>query len=159
MTCPETNVTAAIAAWDRREVLERYLGQQIQRERHALEQGLTVLASIANVAPFVGLFGTVFGIIHTLQAITAATSSGAEMVAGPIGQALVATGIGIGVAIPAVVAYNVFLRRVNVTLAGLDDYAINLVNLAQRSGFRIEPAAKVVTDKVSPLAHTRDARS
>ena len=50
MTCPETNVTAAIAAWDRREVLERYLGQQIQRERHALEQGLTVLASTSVIA-------------------------------------------------------------------------------------------------------------
>jgi biopolymer transport protein ExbB len=123
-------------AWDRQELLERFLNQQIQRERRALESGLTLLASIANTAPFIGLFGTVFGIIHALHALAVGSASGIEGIAGPVGQALTATGIGIAVAIPAVLAYNLFVRRVRVTIADLEDYATDLVNLAQRNGFR-----------------------
>jgi biopolymer transport protein ExbB len=130
-----TTPTAEFAAWDRHELLERFLNQQIQRERRTLESGLTLLASIANTAPFIGLFGTVFGIIHALQAFAAGSASGIEGIAGPVGQALTATGIGIAVAIPAVLAYNLFVRRVRVTIADLEDYATDLVNLAQRNGF------------------------
>lgn len=125
-----------LATVERRELLERRLSQQIQRERRALEQGLTLLASIANVAPFVGLFGTVFGIIHALNAMASGTASGIAGVAGPVGQALVATGVGIVVAIPAVLAYNQFLRRLRLTVAELEDYAVDLINLAQHNAFR-----------------------
>ncbi|WP_043287341.1 MotA/TolQ/ExbB proton channel family protein [Paraburkholderia oxyphila] len=128
---------AEIARWDRHELLERSLNQQIQRERRTLEQGLTLLASIANVAPFVGLFGTVFGIIHALHAVASGPSTGIASIAEPVGQALVATGVGIAVAIPAVLAYNLYLRRVRVCAADLEDYATDLVNLAQRLGFRL----------------------
>ncbi|SDB91177.1 MotA/TolQ/ExbB proton channel family protein [Paraburkholderia lycopersici] len=124
-------------SWDRQELLERHLRQQIQKERRSLESGLAVLASIGSTAPFVGLFGTVFGIIHALTAITHRASASIDVVAGPIGEALVATGIGIAVAVPAVLAYNFFLRRLKVVNAELDDYATDLINLTQRSDFRL----------------------
>ncbi|CAN7478766.1 MotA/TolQ/ExbB proton channel family protein [Caballeronia sp. LjRoot29] len=146
------------ATWDRQEVLERFLAQQIQRERRGLERGLTLLASIANVAPFVGLFGTVFGIIHALHALAAGTTGGVEAIAGPVGQALVATGVGIAVAIPAVLAYNLFLRRLRVTVADLDDYATDLVNLARCNGFRISFAADTLVSTSLP-SHTGEVRA
>ena len=127
---------AEFVAWDRHELLDRFLNQQIQRERRALERGLTLLASIASTAPFIGLFGTVFGIIHALHAVAVGSASGIEGVAGPVGQALTATGIGIAVAIPAALAYNLFVRRVHISIADLEDYAADLVNVAQRNGFR-----------------------
>jgi biopolymer transport protein ExbB len=150
-SCAESGSRAEFAAWDRQDLLERMLCQQIQRERRALERGLTLLASIANVAPFVGLFGTVFGIIHALHAVASGASGGIEGVAGPVGQALVATGIGIAVAIPAVIAYNLLLRRQRVTIADLEDYAADLVNLAQRNGFRNKSAIPAPASSAVPF--------
>jgi biopolymer transport protein ExbB len=124
-------------SWDRQELLERHLRQQIQREYQSLESGLAVLASIGSTAPFVGLFGTVFGIIHALSAIGKSASASIDVVAGPIGEALIATGIGIAVAVPAVLAYNFYVRRLKVTAADLDSYATDFVNLAQKNGFRV----------------------
>ncbi|TKC87314.1 MotA/TolQ/ExbB proton channel family protein [Trinickia terrae] len=141
---------AELARWDRHELLERSFGQQIQRERRTLEQGLTLLASIANVAPFVGLFGTVFGIIHALHAVASGPSSGIAGIAEPVGQALVATGVGIAVAIPAVLAYNLYLRRVRVSTADLEDYAADLVNLAQRLGFSLRHSHAAPAGAASP---------
>jgi len=154
----EANSRTEFATWDRQEVLERLLAQQIQRERRGLERGLTLLASIANVAPFVGLFGTVFGIIHALHALAAGTTGGVEAIAGPVGQALVATGVGIAVAIPAVLAYNLFLRRLRVTVADLDDYATDLVNLARCNGFRIGLAADALVSTSLP-SRTSEVRA
>jgi biopolymer transport protein ExbB len=124
-------------SWDRKELLERHLRQQIQKEYQALESGLAVLASIGSTAPFVGLFGTVFGIIHALAAIGKSASASIDVVAGPIGEALIATGVGIAVAVPAVLAYNFYVRRLKVTAAELDNYATDFVNLAQKNGFRV----------------------
>lgn len=121
---------------DRRELLERFLRKQIQRERRGLESGLAVLASIGSTSPFVGLFGTVWGIMHALTDISKAGSASLDVVAGPIGEALIATGIGIAVAVPAVLAYNFFLRRLKAVAADLDDFAHDLLNLAQRNDFR-----------------------
>jgi biopolymer transport protein ExbB len=120
----------------RRDLLERSLRQQVQRERRTFEVGLPVLASIGSTAPFVGLFGTVFGIIHALQRISGAGSASLDVVAGPIGEALVATGIGIAVAVPAVLAYNFFVRRLKNLLADLEDFSNALVGKAIRSTFR-----------------------
>jgi len=130
--------------WGRRELLERYLRQQIHKEYQSLESGLAILASIGSTAPFVGLFGTVFGIIHALGAIGASGSASIDVVAGPIGEALIATGVGIAVAVPAVLAFNFYVRRLKVTAAELDNYATDFVNLAQRNNFRVAnpPAAK-----------------
>jgi len=124
-------------SWDRQALLERHLRQQIHKERRSLESGLAVLASIGSTAPFVGLFGTVFGIIHALTAIAHSASASIDVVAGPIGEALVATGVGIAVAVPAVLAYNFYLRRLKVVNAELDDYATDLINLTQGSDFRL----------------------
>ncbi|AXF25391.1 hypothetical protein CUJ89_33450 [Burkholderia pyrrocinia] len=134
----DPDAPATLVAWDRRDMLERTLAREIGRERRPLERGLTALASIANVAPFVGLFGTVFGIVHTLQSMTASGANGIDAIAGPIGQALVATGIGIGVAIPAVLAYNLFLRRLKTVMTELDDFGQDLVALAEQRDFRID---------------------
>lgn len=128
-------------SWDRQELLERYLRQQIQKEYQSQESGLAVLASIGSTAPFVGLFGTVFGIIHALGAIGKSGSASIDVVAGPIGEALVATGVGIAVAVPAVLAYNFYVRRLKVSAAELDNYATDFVNLAQKNGFRVAKAA------------------
>src|SRR5581483_1572249 len=78
-----------------------------------------------------------FGIIHALAAIGKSASASIDVVAGPIGEALIATGIGIAVAVPAVLAYNFYVRRLKVTAADLDNYATDFVNLAQKNGFRV----------------------
>ncbi|RZT04475.1 outer membrane transport energization protein ExbB (TC 2.C.1.1.1) [Duganella sp. CF402] len=139
-------------SWDRQELLERHLRQQIQKEYQSLESGLAVLASIGSTAPFVGLFGTVFGIIHALSAIGKSGSASIDVVAGPIGEALIATGVGIAVAVPAVLAFNFYVRRLKVTAAELDNYATDFVNLAQKNGFRVvRPVTKGATQNVRPV--------
>ena len=76
-----------------------------------MSSGLPVLASVGSTAPFVGLFGTVWGIYHALIAISLSGSASIEKVAGPVGEALIMTAIGLFVAVPAVLGYNVLLRR------------------------------------------------
>lgn len=117
--------------------LERALRQQIVRERRSLESGLAILASVGSTSPFIGLFGTVWGIMSALKGISAAGSASLETVAGPIGAALVATGVGIAVAVPAVLVYNYFLRRLKLTAADLDDFAHDFYSLAQKNAFRV----------------------
>jgi biopolymer transport protein ExbB len=125
------------ASGDRQDILERSLRQRIQQERHAVEQGLTVLASIGSTAPFIGLFGTVWGIMHALKDISQAGSASLDVVAGPIGEALIATAIGIATAIPAVLAYNYFLRKVKLTEADLENFATDFLHLALKTGFAL----------------------
>jgi biopolymer transport protein ExbB len=132
-------------SWDRQDLLERHLRQQIHKERRSLESGLAVLASIGSTAPFVGLFGTVFGIIMALTAISSKSSANIEVVAGPIGEALVATGVGIAVAVPSVRAYNFFLRRLKLIAADLDDFATDFITLVQKSGFRVHSISTAKT--------------
>lgn len=131
---PHADLSQAINHQDR---LERALRQQIVRERRSLETGLAVLASIGSTSPFIGLFGTVWGIMSALKGISAAGSASLETVAGPIGAALVATGVGIAVAVPAVLVYNYFLRRLKLTAADLDDFAHDFYSLAQKHSFRV----------------------
>jgi biopolymer transport protein ExbB len=121
---------------DIQSILERTLRQQISKERKVLESGLSVLASIGSTAPFVGLFGTVWGIMHALQGISKAKSASLDVVAGPIGEALVATAIGIAAAIPAVLAYNFFLRKLKLSEAELDYFATDFFNLAVKSSLK-----------------------
>jgi biopolymer transport protein ExbB len=125
-------------SWDRHEQLQRNLAQQLKRERRTLDAGLAILASIGSTAPFVGLFGTVWGIMSAMHDISKNGNASIDVVAGPIGEALIATGIGIAVAIPAVLAYNFFLRRLKSALGGYEDFAHDFLNLAQRATFRIE---------------------
>lgn len=135
-------------SWSRQDLLERHLRKQILTERRQLEKGSALLASIGNNAPFIGLFGTVFGIIHALQAIAQSGNASMDVVAGPIGEALIATGIGIAVAVPAVLAYNYFIRKVKSIGADLDDFATDFVSLNQKAGFQLN------TSSNKPLAST-----
>ena len=101
----------------------RVLRGAILRVTQRLEGGLTVLASIGATAPFVGLLGTVWGIYHALAAVSASGVVQIDKVAGPVGEALIMTGLGLVVALPAVLAYN-GLHRVNrLMLAELDGFA------------------------------------
>jgi biopolymer transport protein ExbB len=125
-------------AWDRHELLERNLKQQVLRERRSLEGGLAVLASVGSTAPFVGLFGTVWGIMSAMKDISRIGNASIDVVAGPIGEALIATGIGIAVAIPAVLAFNYFVRRVKSVIADLEDFDNDFLNLAQHAVLRVE---------------------
>ncbi|ODJ92369.1 flagellar motor protein MotA [Pseudomonas viridiflava] len=124
--------------WNRQDLLERNLYQLIVDERREMESGLGWLASIGSTAPFIGLFGTVFGIIHALSAISTAKSASIAVVAGPIGEALIATGVGIAVAVPAVLAYNFFMRRVKLLVADLDKFAVEFLNLSQVHAFQLQ---------------------
>ncbi len=104
----------------------RVLRVAIQHSTNRLEGGLTLLASIGATAPFVGLLGTVWGIYHALANVSASGTVQIDKVAGPVGEALIMTAIGLTVAIPAVLAYNGFNRVNRLTLAELDAFAHDL---------------------------------
>ena len=91
-----------------------------------MQSGLPVLASVGSTAPFVGLFGTVWGIYHALIAISLAGQASIDKVAGPVGEALIMTAIGLAVAVPAVLGYNVLLRRNKVVQERVTHFAHEL---------------------------------
>jgi len=104
----------------------RTMRKVIDEETAKLENGLTVLASVGSTAPFVGLFGTVWGVYHALVGIGMADGMTINRIAGPVGEALIMTGLGLAVAIPAVLAYNMFVRNNRVYLSRLDAFAHDL---------------------------------
>jgi biopolymer transport protein ExbB len=110
----------------RSELITRALRQRINEAAARLEAGLTFLASVGSTAPFVGLFGTVWGIYHALLSIAATGTISIDKVAGPVGEALIMTAFGLAVAIPAVLAYNAFTRVNRLVLAQLDGFAHDL---------------------------------
>jgi len=91
--------------------LSQSIGQAIDAVGDRLQGGLAVLATVGSTAPFVGLFGTVWGIYHALTAIGIAGQASIDKVAGPVGEALIMTAIGLAVAVPAVLGYNWLIRR------------------------------------------------
>lgn len=99
------------------------LQHRLDDEVAGLEAGQTALASIASSAPFVGLFGTVWGIYHALLKIAATGQTSLDQVAGPIGEALIMTACGLAVAIPAGLAYNAFQRQIRLQIAQLEKFA------------------------------------
>lgn len=117
-------------AGDREAVMERSLSQQVRKEQHKLESGLMLLASIGSTAPFVGLFGTVWGIMNAMENIARSGSAGLEVVAGPVGEALMATAVGIAAAVPAVLAYNYGVRVTRLAVAEMDRFANDFLSLA-----------------------------
>ena len=121
--------TALAATVDRDEIVTRLLRREINQQSARLEAGLTLLASVASTAPFVGLFGTVWGIYHALLAIAGSGQVLIDRVAGPVGEALIMTAAGLAVAIPAVLAFNAFSRVNRVALAELDGFAHDLLAL------------------------------
>ncbi|HEX4583663.1 MAG TPA: MotA/TolQ/ExbB proton channel family protein [Burkholderiaceae bacterium] len=115
------------SAWSSRsDRLTRALRSAIQAATERLESGLTVLASVGATAPFVGLLGTVWGIYHALLNIASSGSLSIDKVAGPVGEALIMTAFGLGVAIPAVLAYNSFARANRLVIARIDGFAHDL---------------------------------
>ena len=111
----------------RKAVAEQALLRQISAEKANAEKGVSVLGTIASLAPFVGLFGTVWGIFHALVAVGKSGQAGLAQGAAPVGEALIMTGLVVAVAIPAVLAYNI-CARVNRTLAHeLQDQAHGLL--------------------------------
>lgn len=108
------------------EAITRALRNHIMHSQARLESGLTFLASIGSTAPFIGLFGTVWGIYHALVGLSGATQVVLGKVAGPVGEALIMTAAGLFVAIPAVLAYNALTRANRLTLAFLDGFAHDL---------------------------------
>jgi len=104
----------------------RALRDSLGASRRALQGGLTVLASIASTAPFVGLLGTVWGIYHALLGISASGQASIDRVAGPVGEALIMTAAGLAVAIPALLAYNALVRVQREILLRLEGFAHDL---------------------------------
>lgn len=108
------------------EFITRALRQRLSRSKARLDRGLVFLASVGATAPFIGLFGTVWGIYHALIGLTGQTQVVLDKVAGPVGEALIMTAAGLFVAIPAVLAYNAFSRANGLILAELDGFAHDL---------------------------------
>lgn len=113
-------------ALNRSEFIDRALRQAVARESQSLEDGQTWLATTGAIAPFVGLLGTVWGILMALVGLSASGESSIKAVAGPVGEALIMTAIGLAVAIPAVIAFNYFNRINRKLIAQFDAFAHDL---------------------------------
>lgn len=105
------------------ELVSRSIQRAIDDAQSAQEVGQTLLASTASSAPFIGLFGTVWGIYHALLAIGLSGESSLNQVAGPVGEALIMTALGLAVAIPAALAYNAFARQSRLFIGRLEQFA------------------------------------
>ncbi len=114
------------AAGGTSEFMTRALRNGIDQEATRIENGLTLIASAGSAAPYIGLFGTVWGIYHALIQIGLSGQGTLDKVAGPVGEALIMTALGLAVAIPAVLAYNAFVRSNRIWLARLDAFAHDL---------------------------------
>ncbi|MDO4905516.1 MAG: MotA/TolQ/ExbB proton channel family protein [Lautropia sp.] len=113
-------------AGSNRDFLTRTIKKVLDEETVRQEDGLTILATVGSTSPFVGLFGTVWGVYHALVAIGLSGSGSLDKVAGPVGEALIMTGLGLAVALPAVMGYNWLTRTNRVLSAKLDAFAFEL---------------------------------
>jgi biopolymer transport protein ExbB len=128
--------------------LNTWVGQSIQRAidnvQARLQDGLALLATVGSTAPFIGLFGTVWGIYHALTAIGIAGQASIDKVAGPVGEALIMTAIGLAVAVPAVLGYNWLVRRNKASLDEVRAFGVDLHAVLLGGGNARTAAAKVV---------------
>ncbi|HZY17262.1 MAG TPA: MotA/TolQ/ExbB proton channel family protein [Ramlibacter sp.] len=127
------------AAGDRSQQLTRVLRDALHAVLDKLQFGQVLLATVGSTAPFVGLLGTVWGIYHALAGIATAGQISIDKIAGPVGEALIMTAAGLAVAIPAVLGYNIFGRRIGRIEADLEGFARDLrelvVHHADATGF------------------------
>jgi biopolymer transport protein ExbB len=121
---------AAAGTMEAQALPEAQLTRRLRDSLHGvlarLQVGQVLLASVGAVSPFVGLFGTVWGIYHAMMGISAEGSASLDKVAGPVGEALIMTAAGLAVAIPAVLAYNIFGKIVSSCEADLEGFAHDL---------------------------------
>ncbi len=124
-----------------------WVTQSIQRSidniQSRLQDGLAFLATVGSTAPFVGLFGTVWGIYHALTAIGIAGQASIDKVAGPVGEALIMTAFGLAVAVPAVLGYNWLVRRNKAALETVRAFGIDLHGVILGDAEAVSPAASV----------------
>ena len=149
--------TGLINAGKPEDLLTRALKRAIDEDKAQLEFGQTFLATVASSAPFVGLFGTVWGIYHALIAIGMSGQGTLDKVAGPVGEALIMTGIGLAVAIPAAVAYNHFARQNRATLSQLNSFAYDVFAFLA-TGVKTSPMltdARATSEKVIAMARAQ----
>ena len=119
----ERNMGAQVPLNDR---IDRSLRSSLQQFQKRLESGMTVLATITSAAPFVGLLGTVWGIYGTLLTMSSQNSATLlDKISGPVGEALIMTAIGLAVAIPSLVAYNLFARKIRDIRQDLDGFVVD----------------------------------
>ena len=127
------------------------LSRSVDQVNSYIKSGLPFLASVGSTSPFVGLFGTVWGIYNALIAIGLAGQASIDKVAGPVGEALIMTAIGLFVAVPAVLGYNWLLSR-NKTILENVNYFASDVHSYLVSGARMEAAATKTAPAVAPAA-------
>jgi biopolymer transport protein ExbB len=132
------------AAGGMSEFMTRALRNGIDQETAHTENGLTILASAGSASPYIGLFGTVWAIYHALVQIGVSGQGTLDKVAGPVGEALIMTAIGLAVAIPAVFAYNAFNRRNRMWLVKLDAFAHDLFVMLTVGNFLEEKSKPVL---------------
>jgi len=114
------------------EALTRVLQSATILEVSQMERSLSWLATTANASPFIGLFGTVVGIIIAFQGLSASQASSIQAVAPGIAEALIATAAGIAAAVPSAIFYNHFLNRIKAITATLDRFALELLNIVEK---------------------------
>ncbi len=112
--------------------ITRSLQQAVTAEQTRLERGVNFLATTGSSAPFIGLFGTVWGIMESFRQIGIMKSASLAVVAPGIAEALVATAAGLAAAIPAVIFYNYFLTRINTIVTDMDNFSAELINIIER---------------------------
>jgi biopolymer transport protein ExbB len=105
------------------------IGRAVENIGNRLQDGLALLATVGSTAPFVGLFGTVWGIYHALTAIGISGQASIDKVAGPVGEALIMTAIGLAVAVPAVMGYNWLIRRNKSAMESVRTFSADLQNV------------------------------
>ena len=136
----------------------RTIKKVLDEETMKLETGLTMLATVGATAPFVGLFGTVWGVYHALVAIGMSGSGTLDKVAGPVGEALIMTGLGLAVALPAVMGYNWLTRSNRVLSAKLDAFAFELLTFLT-TGQSLRSGAQSAANVHNLAVATAQARS
>lgn len=144
------------AAGGASEFITRVLRNGIDQVANRVENGLTIIASAGSAAPYIGLFGTVWAIYHALVQIGLSGQGTLDKVAGPVGEALIMTALGLAVAIPAVLAYNAFVRRNRIWLARLDAFAHDLFALISVGSKTNSSAGEIRSLRVVPPAEGRN---
>lgn len=127
-----TRAGAAVAGPQDLEMVQNILSRTARLEVLRLERYLTLLATIGSASPFIGLFGTVWGIMSTFRALGLTGSTSITVVAPGIAEALIATAVGLAAAIPAVMAYNHYVRRVRIVVSHMESFSSEFMERLQR---------------------------